>query len=209
MPLFCPSLRFGVVGRRWILGDKIIPRETLPAKSAAFARSIRTRYPKTADAIFQYLVNKANEYDKEGHQTSGYSECRMLWDTQKDQEMTYVQKMAYYLEANGDMRMEKDSLKHAFEVDGFHPCELFEMSTYETVCQELKEADKDIEKQPACAEGHSRRAAAMLQLGNLQEAKLSYSKAWGLEPSNAKIKADLEHVLSEIAGMKVMLPSRH
>ena len=32
--------------------------------------------------------------------------------------------------------------------------------------------------------------------------------AWELEPANQKTKADLEHVLSEIAGMRVVLPER-
>ena len=41
-----------------------------------------------------------------------------------------------------------------------------------------------------------------------QAAKMAYSKAWDLEPSNSKTKADLEHVLSEIAGMRVVLPER-
>ena len=69
---------------------------------------------------------------------------------------------------------------------------------------------------PTSASGCSRRgrratrarAAAKFHLGDLQAAKLAYSKAWDLEPTNAKTKADLEHVLSEIAGMKVVLPER-
>jgi len=72
----------------------------------------------------------------------------------------------------------------------------------------LEDADECIRLQPTWAKGHSRRAAAKFHLGDLQAAKLSYSKAWDLEPSNAKTKADLEHVLSEIAGMKVVLPDK-
>ena len=72
----------------------------------------------------------------------------------------------------------------------------------------LADADECIRLQPTWAKGYSRRAAAKFHLGDLQASKLSYSKAWDLEPSNAKTKADLEHVLSEIAGMKVVLPER-
>jgi len=72
----------------------------------------------------------------------------------------------------------------------------------------LEDADECIRLQPTWAKGYSRRAAAKFHLGDLQAAKLSYSKAWDLEPNNAKTKADLEHVLSEIAGMKVVLPDR-
>merc|ERR1719311_635361 len=72
----------------------------------------------------------------------------------------------------------------------------------------LDDADECVRLQPTWAKGYSRRAAAKFHLGDLQAAKLSYSKAWDLEPSNAKTKADLEHVLSEIAGMKVVLPER-
>ena len=72
----------------------------------------------------------------------------------------------------------------------------------------LADADDCIRLQPTWAKGYSRRAAAKFHLGDLQASKLSYSKAWDLEPSNAKTKADLEHVLSEIAGMKVVLPER-
>jgi len=72
----------------------------------------------------------------------------------------------------------------------------------------LEDADECIRLQPTWAKGYSRRAAAKFHLGDLQAAKLSYSKAWDLEPNNAKTKADLEHVLSEIAGMKVVLPER-
>lgn len=72
----------------------------------------------------------------------------------------------------------------------------------------LEDADECIRLQPTWAKGYSRRAAAKFHLGDLQAAKLAYSKAWDLEPANAKTKADLEHVLSEIAGMKVVLPDR-
>ena len=72
----------------------------------------------------------------------------------------------------------------------------------------LEDADECIRLQPTWAKGYSRRAAAKFHLGDLQSAKLAYSKAWDLEPNNAKTKADLEHVLSEIAGMKVVLPDR-
>jgi len=73
----------------------------------------------------------------------------------------------------------------------------------------LEDADECIRLQPTWAKGYSRRAAAKFHLGDLQAAKLAYSKAWDLEPANAKTKADLEHVLSEIAGMKVILPDRN
>ena len=72
----------------------------------------------------------------------------------------------------------------------------------------LEDADECIRLQPTWAKGYSRKAAAKFHLGDLQSAKLAYSKAWDLEPNNAKTKADLEHVLSEIAGMKVVLPER-
>lgn len=72
----------------------------------------------------------------------------------------------------------------------------------------LGDADECIRLQPSWAKGYSRRAAAKFHLGDLQEAKQAYSKAWDLEPTNAKTKADLEHVLSEIAGMRVVLPER-
>jgi len=72
----------------------------------------------------------------------------------------------------------------------------------------LDDADECVRLQPTWAKGYSRRAAAKFHLGDLQAAKLAYSKAWDLEPSNSKTKADLEHVLSEIAGMRVVLPER-
>ena len=72
----------------------------------------------------------------------------------------------------------------------------------------LKDANECVRLQPTWAKGYSRRAAAKFHLGDLQAAKLAYSKAWDLEPTNAKTKADLEHVLSEIAGMRVVLPDR-
>jgi len=72
----------------------------------------------------------------------------------------------------------------------------------------LEDADECVRLQPNWAKGYSRRAAAKFHLGDLQEAKQAYSKAWDLEPTNAKTKADLEHVLSEIAGMRVVLPER-
>lgn len=74
--------------------------------------------------------------------------------------------------------------------------------------QALEDADECIRLNPTWAKGYSRRAAAKFHLGDLQSAKLAYSKAWDLEPHNSKTKADLEHVLSEIAGMKVVLPDR-
>ena len=80
------------------------------------------------------------------------------------------------------------------------------MQVYEKA---LEDADECIRLQPTWAKGYSRRAAAKFHQGDLQAAKLSYSKAWDLEPENAKTKADLEHVLSEIAGMRVVLPDRH
>ena len=52
----------------------------------------------------------------------------------------------------------------------------------------LEDADECIRLQPTWAKGYSRRAAAKFHLGDLQAAKLSYSKAWDLEPSNAKTK---------------------
>ncbi len=98
----------------------------------------------------------------------------------------------------------------------------------------LEDADECIRLQPTWAKGYSRRAAAKFHLGDLQvraspvplrlptstvppprfplpaqAAKIAYSKAWDLEPTNAKTKADLEHVLSEIAGMRVVLPDRN
>jgi len=72
----------------------------------------------------------------------------------------------------------------------------------------LEDADECIRLQPTWAKGFSRRAAAKFHLGDLQAAKIAYSKAWDLEPTNVKTKADLEHVLSEIAGMRVVLPDR-
>ena len=72
----------------------------------------------------------------------------------------------------------------------------------------LADADECIRLQPNWAKGYSRRAAAKFHLNDLQAAKVAYSKAWDLEPTNAKTKADLEHVLSEIAGMRVVLPER-
>merc|ERR1712228_165500 len=72
----------------------------------------------------------------------------------------------------------------------------------------LDDADECVRLQPTWAKGYSRRAAAKFHLGDLQAAKVAYSKAWDLEPTNAKTKADLEHVLSEIAGMRVVLPER-
>ena len=61
--------------------------------------------------------------------------------------------------------------------------------------------------QPTWAKG-TRRGAAKFHLGDLQAAKLAYSKAWDLEPTNAQTKADLEHVLSEIAGMRELVAAR-
>lgn len=72
----------------------------------------------------------------------------------------------------------------------------------------LDDADECVRLQPTWAKGYSRRAAAKFHLGDLQAAKIAYSKAWDLEPTNTKTKADLEHVLSEIAGMRVVLPDR-
>ena len=73
----------------------------------------------------------------------------------------------------------------------------------------LKDANECVRLQPTWAKGYSRRAAAKFHLGDLQAAKIAYSKAWDLEPANVKTKADLEHVLSEIAGMRVVLPDRN
>jgi tetratricopeptide (TPR) repeat protein len=73
----------------------------------------------------------------------------------------------------------------------------------------LEDADECVRLQPTWAKGYSRRAAAKFHLGDLQAAKIAYSKAWDLEPTNVKTKADLEHVLSEIAGMRVVLPDRN
>ena len=73
----------------------------------------------------------------------------------------------------------------------------------------LDDADECVRLQPTWAKGYSRRAAAKFHLGDLQAAKIAYSKAWDLEPTNVKTKADLEHVLSEIAGMRVVLPDRN
>ena len=73
----------------------------------------------------------------------------------------------------------------------------------------LDDADECVRLQPTWAKGYSRRAAAKFHLGDLQAAKIAYSKAWDLEPANVKTKADLEHVLSEIAGMRVVLPDRN
>ena len=72
----------------------------------------------------------------------------------------------------------------------------------------LADADECVRLQPGWAKGHQRRAAAKFHLGDLQAAKASYQAAWEIEPSNLKTKADLEHVLSEIAGMRVVLPER-
>ena len=72
----------------------------------------------------------------------------------------------------------------------------------------LEDADECIRLQPTWAKGYSRRAAAKFHLGDLQAAKLASSRRGTLEPTNAKTKADLEHVLSEIAGMRVVLPDR-
>lgn len=72
----------------------------------------------------------------------------------------------------------------------------------------LSDADACVRLQPEWTKGYSRRGAALFHLGELQAAKAAYSHAWDLEPTNAKVKADLEHVLSEIAGMRVVLPDR-
>merc|ERR1719491_1975531 len=73
----------------------------------------------------------------------------------------------------------------------------------------LDDADECVRLQPTWAKGYSRRAAAKFHLGDLQAAKIAYSKAWDLEPTNVKTEADLEHVLSEIADMRVVLPDRN
>eukprot|EP00965_Chrysotila_dentata_P054001 1791691-Pleurochrysis_carterae.AAC.1 len=53
----------------------------------------------------------------------------------------------------------------------------------------LEDADECVRLQPTWAKGYSRRAAAKFHLGDLQAAKLAYSKAWDLEPTNLKTKA--------------------
>merc|ERR1719238_1316252 len=54
----------------------------------------------------------------------------------------------------------------------------------------LEDADECVRLQPTWAKGYSRRAAAKSHLGDLQAAKIAYSKAWDLEPTNVKTKAD-------------------
>ena len=67
----------------------------------------------------------------------------------------------------------------------------------------LEDADECVRLQPVWATGYSRRGAAKWHLGHLHEAKIAYVKARDLEPTNVQTKADLEHVLLEIAGVYV------
>ncbi|KAL3926237.1 MAG: hypothetical protein SGPRY_003391 [Prymnesium sp.] len=105
----------------------------------------------------------------------------------------------------------KDSATEAFKAQDYDKAieDLSAAIALDPTNQALEDADECIRLQPTWAKGYSRRAAAKFHLGDLQSAKLSYSKAWDLEPANGRTKADLEHVLSEIAGMKVVLPDRN
>ncbi|EOD11478.1 hypothetical protein EMIHUDRAFT_247902 [Emiliania huxleyi CCMP1516] len=98
----------------------------------------------------------------------------------------------------------KDAATEAFKGQDY---EKAAMQLYEKA---LEDADECVRLQPTWAKGYSRRAAAKFHLGDLQAPAEGFSPppAWDLEPTNAKTKADLEHVLSEIAGMRVVLPER-
>lgn len=66
------------------------PRFLKETKSAAFVKHLRRTYPRQADAILKYLLNKYKEYEdhRDGLGVSGYSVIRKLWDKGKDREMT-------------------------------------------------------------------------------------------------------------------------
>lgn len=102
--------------------QELFPR---PPLSAAFVKSIRTRFSKkNADGILKHLMDKANELiDNPG---SGYSMVQLLWDTEKKQEMTPAQKMDFLLLATGGPSRDEDRFKSSWkkghlagEVEGF------------------------------------------------------------------------------------------
>ena len=96
-------------------------RSPEPAKKADFVRSIRSRFPKHADKILNHLRDKANELLNYTHKSSGYSEVRVLWDTELDKEMTNVQKVALLLQLTGELAKDgtKELKKKVKEVPGF------------------------------------------------------------------------------------------
>lgn len=83
------------------LPDKLIFPPATPAKSAEFVRSIRQRFPKHADAILNHLRVKANEHHNHTDKASGYSGAKILWDTERDEEMNPAQKVALLLQLTG------------------------------------------------------------------------------------------------------------
>ena len=95
--------------------ERFVNRDPIPAKKAEFVQSIRRRFKK-ADAILKYLMDKANQYNAHSDKTSGYSGANILWDTERDEEMTPAQKMAFFLQATGRLESKQ---KLANEVDGF------------------------------------------------------------------------------------------
>jgi len=99
------------------LSPKLIFRPPLPARKAEFVRSIRCRF-KNATAILNHIREKANELLNHTDHDSGYSEIKILWDTEQNQEMTPAQKVAFLLQHTGVLGTEK-KWKLAREAPGF------------------------------------------------------------------------------------------
>lgn len=80
-------------------------------------RSVRSRFEK-ADAILNHIREKANENFAHTNHASGYSEIQILWDTELNQEMTPVQKVAFLLQHTGALGT-GDEWQLAREAPGF------------------------------------------------------------------------------------------
>jgi len=99
------------------IDTKLVPRPPIPGKNAAFVKDIYSRFKKKADQILSYLMEKANEVRAHSDKHSGYSEFKILWDTELDREMTPAQKVAFLLQGTFPEALKG---KLAKEVDGFH-----------------------------------------------------------------------------------------
>jgi hypothetical protein len=112
----CPSAHFSRSCPRIFreLNQKTNELIRRPPLSAAFVKSIRARFSKkNADGILKHLMDKANELID--HRGSGYSEVQLLWDTEKNQEMTPAQKMDFLLLATGGPSHDEDRFKASWK----------------------------------------------------------------------------------------------
>jgi len=84
---------------------ELLKKETV--YSAEWVKYIRRRFPKKADKIFKYLLERKREIDNSprGSQASNYSLPSALWDKKDDKPATPLQKMALLVQAiNLDIR---------------------------------------------------------------------------------------------------------